>query len=144
MRLYLDTSALVKLYVEEEGSSMIRSAVDQAGLVATSAIAYIEARVAFARRRHEGAVSAGDYRRVIRDLDADWSRYLIVEVTNSLIREGARLVEAHRLRAYDAVHLASAVTVHRRLAELVIFASWDHDLEKVAKREGFELLQPRR
>ncbi|MBI4588220.1 MAG: type II toxin-antitoxin system VapC family toxin [Candidatus Rokubacteria bacterium] len=141
MRLYLDTSALVKLYVDEEGSPMIRSAIEQAGLIATSAIAYIEARAAFARRRHEGGLSAGDYRRIIRDLDADWSHCLIVEVTDPLIREGARLVEAHRLRAYDAIHLASAVTVHRRLAEPVVFASWDLDLEKVARREGFEPLR---
>ncbi|MBI4240535.1 MAG: type II toxin-antitoxin system VapC family toxin [Candidatus Rokubacteria bacterium] len=75
------------------------------------------------------------------NLDADWARYLVVEVTNSLIQEGARLAEAHRLRAYDAVHLASAAFVHRQLAERVVFASWDLNLEKVAKREGFELLR---
>jgi hypothetical protein len=88
MRLYLDTSALVKLYVEEEGSPVIRNSVDQARLIVTSAIAYIETRMAFVRRRQEGGLSAGDYRRIIRDLDDDWSRYLIVEVTDSIIRNG--------------------------------------------------------
>jgi antitoxin (DNA-binding transcriptional repressor) of toxin-antitoxin stability system len=52
--LYLDTSALVKLYVDEEGALAVRHAVDQAELVATSAIAYAEARAAFARRHWEG------------------------------------------------------------------------------------------
>ena len=141
MKLYLDTSALVKLYVDEEGSSIVRSVVDQAELIATSAIAYVEARAAFVRRRHEGGLSAGEYRRIIRDLDADWVRYLVVGVTDSLIRESARLAEAHRLRAYDAVHLASAAAVHGRLAEPVVFASWDLNLEKVAKGEGFEPLR---
>ena len=117
MRLYLDTSALVKLYVDEEGSSVVRSAVDQARQISTSAIAYVEARAAFVRRRHEGGLLAGEYRRIIRDLDDDWARYLVVEVTDSLIRESARLAETHRLRAYDAVHLASATAVHGRLAE---------------------------
>ncbi|MBI4560441.1 MAG: type II toxin-antitoxin system VapC family toxin [Candidatus Rokubacteria bacterium] len=144
MRLYLDTSALVKLYVDEEGSPVVRSAVDQAGLIATSAIAYVEARAAFVRRRHEGGLSAGEYRRVIRDLDADWARYLVVEVTGSLIREAARLAEAHRLRAYDAVYLACAAAVHGRLAEPVVLASWDLDLESVARKERFELLRSRR
>lgn len=144
MTLYLDTSALVKLYVDEEGSPIVRSGVDQAGLIATSAIAYVEARAAFVRRRHEGGLSGGDYRRIIRDLDADWTRYLVAAVTDPLIRESARLAEAHRLRAYDAVHLASAVFVHRRLAEPLVFASWDLGLEKAAKREGLEPLRSRR
>ncbi|MBI4560443.1 MAG: type II toxin-antitoxin system VapC family toxin [Candidatus Rokubacteria bacterium] len=69
---------------------------------------------------------------------------LVVEVTDSLIRESARLAEAHRLRAYDAVHLASAAAVHRRLAEPVVFASWDLGLEKVASKVGFESLRSRR
>lgn len=142
MRLYLDTSALVKLYVDEEGSSLVRSAVDQSTLISTSAIAYVEARAAFVRRRHEGGLSATEYRGIIRDLDADWARYLVVEITDSLIRKGARLTEAHRLRAYDAVHLASAAALHERLAEPVVFASWDLGLEKAAKREGLKPLHP--
>jgi uncharacterized protein with PIN domain len=59
MRLYLDTSALVKLYVDEEGSPFVRSAVERAGVVSTSAITYVEARAAFVRRRHERGLSAG-------------------------------------------------------------------------------------
>ncbi len=48
MILYLDTSALVKLYVSEEGSEIVRGAVESAGRVATSRIAYAEARAALA------------------------------------------------------------------------------------------------
>ena len=141
MKLYLDTSVLVKLYVEEEGAPVVRNAVAQAELVATAAIAYVEARAAFVRRRHEGGLSTAEYRRIIRNVDSDWARYLVVEVTDSLIRDAARLAEAHRLRAYDAIHLASAAAVHDRLAEPIMFASWDAGLEKVARREGFESLR---
>ena len=141
MTLYLDTSALVKLYVEEEGAPVVRNAVAQAELVATAAIAYVEARAAFVRRHHEGGLSTAEYRRVIRALDSDWARYLVVEVVDSLIRDAARLAEVHRLRAYDAIHLASAAAVHGRLAEPVTFASWDAGLEKVARREGLESLR---
>lgn len=144
MRLYLDTSALVKLYAEEEGSPSVRNAVDRATLVATSAIAYVETRAAFVRRRHAGGVSTGDYRAIIRALDADWARYLVVEITGSVIREGARLAERYRLRVYDAVHLAAAGAVHARLAEPVVFAAWDVALEEAARREGLEPFRPRR
>ena len=140
MTLYLDTSALVKLYILEEGTEAVRIAVEGTGLVVTSAIAYVEARAAFARLRREGALSAGHHRRTTRDLDTDWPRYLTIEVVTPIIREAARLAEAHRLRAYDAVHLASAAAAHRRLAGAVVFATWVGPLENAAKREGFRAL----
>ncbi len=144
MRLYLDTSALVKLYVDEGGSPIVRNAVDQAELIATSILSYVEARAAFVRRRHEGGLSAGEYRRIIRDLDSDWGRYMVVEVTESLVRAAARLTEAHRLKAYDALHLASAAVLRGRLAEPFVFASWDLSLERTAKREGLTSLRSQR
>ena len=54
MILYLDTSALVKLYVEEDGSEEVSTAVRDASRVATSAVAYPEARATFARLEREG------------------------------------------------------------------------------------------
>ena len=100
MRFYLDTSALVNLYVvDEEGATTVRTASHEADLLTTSALAYVEARSALARRCHERALSPGEYRRVARDLDEDWPRYLTIQVGERLIREAARLAEQHRLRA---------------------------------------------
>jgi uncharacterized protein with PIN domain len=53
MMLYLDTSALVKLYVDEPLSQELSAALDEAEAVATSLLAYAEARAAFARARAE-------------------------------------------------------------------------------------------
>lgn len=136
MNLYLDTSALVKLYVDEEGSQAARLRVSRARGVATSAIAYVEARAAFARKRRQRGLLPAAHRRIVRAFDADWERYMRLEVTDSLIRDAALLAEAHRLRAYDAIHLASATVLRSRLAEPVLFLSWDEDLESAAQREG--------
>ena len=48
MFLYLDTSSLVKLYVEEEDSAKIADLANASKVAATSIIAYTEARAAFA------------------------------------------------------------------------------------------------
>ena len=118
----------------------MRNASRQAELIATSALAYVEARSAFARRRHEGALSVREQRRIGRNLDNDWPRYLTIEVVESLIREAARLAKGHRLRAYDAIHLASGVAARRGIGRPIVFASWDGALERAAKREGLEIL----
>jgi uncharacterized protein len=60
--LYLDTSSLVKLYVEEAGSATIATLVAEASLVCTSVVAYPEARSALARLRREGGLSTEDYK----------------------------------------------------------------------------------
>ncbi|MGQ0572333.1 MAG: type II toxin-antitoxin system VapC family toxin [Armatimonadota bacterium] len=143
MNLYLDTSALVKLYVNEDGSTPVRQAVDEARLVATSAIAYVEARAAFARRYRERAMSTPDYRRSVRRFNTEWPQYFRLEVTDVLIRSAARAAERYELRAYDAVHLAAALTLKERLSDRVAFACWDVGLEAAARRAGFEQIPGR-
>lgn len=143
MTLYLDTSALVKLYVEEEGSGRVHRALDISDLVATSALALLEARSAFVRRRYEGGLSAAEYGKAVTNLGVDWPRFLLIEVGESLIRLGTKLVETHRLRAYDALHLASAITFQDRLRAPLVFATWDRNLQRVAKREGLAALSQR-
>lgn len=140
MNLYLDTSVLVKLYVSEDGSDVIRSAVGSARLVATSLMAYVEARAAFARRSRERVLQAADHRRIVRSLDTDWAHYLRLELPEMLIQHAARIAETHGLRAYDAVHLASAVTLRERLAAPITFGCWDSKLESQAVRVGLDVL----
>ena len=143
MRLYLDTSALVKLYVEEEGSPLVRKTVEEAETVTTSIIAYVETRAAFARRQREKSISLPDCKRVIRYFERDWDRYLALEATGSLVRRAGKLAEVHKLRAYDAIHLASASIFREKIEDTVSFASWDFQLQAAALREGLDLVNIR-
>ena len=143
MNLYLDTGALVKLYVTEAGSPQCRQAVADARLVVTSVVAYVEARAAFARRRRERELSPSAHRSVVQTLDRDWGRYLRIEAGETLVHDAASLAERHRLRGYDAIHLASAVLLKNRLADTVVFSSWDLALQAAARREGLGRLPSR-
>ena len=71
MILYLDTSALVKLYVDEPGRERVEAAVRNAERIATVRVTYAEARAAFARQRRERAITARDLRTLVRALDED-------------------------------------------------------------------------
>ena len=141
MRLYLDTSALVKLYVEENGSSLVRKWVDDVDTVATSIIAYVEARAAFARQRREKRLSPAAYAGLVKDFEADWDRYVLLAATEPLIKQAGKLAETHALRGYDAIHLVSAKIFRERLSETVCFASWDARLVLAARKEGLAIIR---
>jgi len=109
--LYLDTSALVKLYAEEEGTETVELAVDEAEAVATSVVAYAEARAALARKLREDVFSPEEHSEAVEALGEDWESVYKPEVTEDLVRAAGDLAEAHALRGFDAIHLASALLV---------------------------------
>jgi predicted nucleic acid-binding protein len=133
--VYLDTSSLVKLYVAESDSDNVRAHVDRATVVATSTIAYAEARAALARRRREQALKPAAFAAAKRQLDADWPSYLAVQLTEALCRDAGQLAERYALRGYDGVHLASFLEVARQASPAETeFSSFDERLNGAARR----------
>ncbi|MBU4533226.1 MAG: type II toxin-antitoxin system VapC family toxin [Eubacteriales bacterium] len=140
MIVYLDTSALIKLYVQEIGSKSIRSLVNASSVVATSKVAYVEARAALARAQREGILDENSYHLVVGALKKDWASYLSVEVSEVLITLAGDLAEQHRLRGFDAIHLASAVTIRRQVKRPVIVCCWDTRLWESLRASEFDTL----
>lgn len=138
MILYLDTSALAKLFLNEEGRDRTITAVTAAGKGCTSAVAYVEARSAFARKLREGLLDEVTHERIVRAFDYRWSALLRREVTLSLAREAGELAQRLELRGYDAVHLASALDFQCRYGEIT-FLGFDDRLNDAALEAGLAL-----
>ncbi len=138
MFVYLDTSSLVKLYVEEGGSFKVETLVESAEFTATSIVAYAEARAAFSRRFREKAFTQKEYNLIRKSFDKDWGSYLILNVTGETIRLAGNLAEKHGLRGFDSIHLASAVILRRELFLPVTFSCFDENLQKASEREGLD------
>ncbi len=124
----------MKLYIDEDGAASVREAVERADSVFTVRISYAEARAAFSRQRREGGLTPRELRAVVRKLDQDWSRYGIVEVTESLVRRAGALAERRSLRGYDAIQLAAALEL-RDGGAAVEFACFDARLDRAARSE---------
>lgn len=107
MTVYLDTSHLVKLYVDEPDSDDVQALIGEADVVVTSVLAYPEARATLARRQRERLMTAAEARTAIRQLDADWPQFVAIVCDDELGREAGRLAAVHGIRGADAVHLAS-------------------------------------
>lgn len=128
---YLDTSALVKLYVNEPERAQVVALIGQVGRVVTSVIAYAEARAVFARRLAGGEFTPEQHEQVVSDFDEDWRGVNEVDVTPAVYRRAGDLVVAHpRLRAMDALHLSSALEARRH--DELRFLTYDADLRGAA------------
>ncbi len=122
------------------GSCRLRLHPDADG-VRTTAIAHVEATAALVRMRKGERLTPTQLRRAIDDLGGLWRGIDSHAVTDALLGRAADSVRAHALRAYDAVHLAGALSF--AAGEELEFACWDKDLRDVAKRHGFALIPQR-
>jgi uncharacterized protein len=138
MTVYLDTSSLVKLYVEEAGSDLTTMLIADADVVACSTVTYAECRAALARRRRERTLRASDLSVIIARFDADWHRFVTLDVTNPLAVRAGELADRFNLRGFDAIHLASFELVLDRAGDEddVTFSTADDTLARAARRLG--------
>ena len=140
MILYLDTSALVKLYVREAGSTALRRHAAKAGALATSVVAYAETRAAFVRLKQSGVSSDARHRQRVQQLERDWEALLRVELAPDVLRSTGDLAEIFGLRGFDSIHLASALWLKARVSESVDFAVFDQRLAAAASKAGLTVV----
>lgn len=140
---YLDSSALVKRYADERGSIWIRQITDpDAGnsiLLAEITLAEVAAALAAKQRMSEGSTEEQRARGLSLFLQDCDDRFLLVPVDRTVVDRAVELTQAHSLRGYDAVQLATALTAGAILqAENMpapIFVASDKDLLIAAKAE---------
>ena len=143
--VYLDTSALLKLYVEEDGTERVARAVEEAGdgRAVILDLAPLEARSAVRRRQREGDIADADADRVLRQIEDDAASFLLVQPSSSaVIEEAARQIDRHPLRAYDALQLAGCLVVCDAMPGPLTFVCADARLCEVAAHEGLDVLNP--
>ncbi|CAN5569615.1 type II toxin-antitoxin system VapC family toxin [soil metagenome] len=136
MIVYFDTSAVVKLLVEEDGADLARRAWAAADVVAFSLLVEPEARSALAAAARQNRIDAGQAQTAKSELSWRLMRGARIEVTASICARAGDLADQHALRGYDAVHLASAMAAGPEL----MLASWDRDLRSAAETEGMGLI----
>jgi predicted nucleic acid-binding protein len=138
MILFCDTSALVKFYVAEAQSEALKALVAQAQAVAVCRIAWAESHAALSRRAREVPADAMSIGHVKQALAADWSRYLIVEVTQAVVELAGEFADTFALRGYDSVQLAAAYHAKQVSRLPVCFSCFDVRLNKAAKVLGMD------
>lgn len=139
MILYLDTSSLVKLYVAEAHSDLVRRWTEEAEIVATCRVAYPEMISALNRRYRAGDLGRKDYERILAAFAGEWRRFAAMDFDE--IAAG-HLAAVHGLRGVDAVHLSACKLLQSAEdAPAVAFSSFDEKLNNAAAAEHLTVLR---
>jgi predicted nucleic acid-binding protein len=126
--LYLDASALVKRYVREQGSDLVRNAMSTMEAWAMCRVGFVETI---------GAIARGGEDEDVARAKSDWVGFHVVELSQALTEHAAELGIEHGLRALDAIHLAAALSIGDGKP---IFATWDVRLHRAARGKGLHTL----
>jgi uncharacterized protein len=127
--LYVDSSALIKRYVDEEDSEAAEAILLADQEWVSAQVTLVEVRLALHRRLDE----AGS-RVAVAAFERDWERTLIVAVDDATCRRAAELGIATGARSLDAIHLAAAERAGGRSMPIVTF---DVRLGHAARALGF-------
>lgn len=142
---YLDTSALVKLYVQELGTDVVLSLANDLAddQLAILDLARVEFRSAVRRRERAGDIESAQAFQILAQFDEHVSELYVTQPCNSsVVEEATRLLDHHAVRAYDAVQLAGAITLQSGSLSEMTFVCADKELVKAARIEGLTVMDP--
>jgi uncharacterized protein len=143
---YLETSALVKLYVFEPGTERLVSlAASSVGhRFAILALAQVEFRSAIRRQERGGEISKSEADVLIESFrQHSEGRFVVQPFTDSLLDVALALIDAYPLRGFDAMQLAGYLMLRSVSgAEEPIFVCADRALLSAARNEGCPVLDP--
>lgn len=147
---YLDASAVVKRYSPEVGSSWVRGLSEPAAghVLMLGEITLAEGAAAFAakHRAPSGITQQERDDALALFLSHCATEYELIVINRSIIDRAVSLTQNHKLRAYDAVQLAAALTANDVLVagnlSTLVFVAADNDLLSAARAEGLAADNP--
>ena len=143
---YLETSALVKLYVREPGTDRVLRLASRAAnhRLAVLALAQVEFRSAVRRRQREGDIDKGLANKLIERFGQHLRARFIQQLVNDPVLEQALdLLDRYPLRAYDALQLAGCLVLKSISGgQDPVFVCADRQLIAAAEAEGLAALDP--
>jgi uncharacterized protein len=131
---YLDTSAVVKLFIRENGSDYVSGLIQETGLFATSKICQPEFSAALSKSVRMGICTMDVAEAVRSQFSRIWLSVIKIEVDSSTLEAAADLAWTHGLRGYDAVHLASAVQLSRLMHSPITMLTYDKQLWDISRK----------
>jgi len=130
--LFLDTSALLKRYVTEQGTPLVLELMERDREWVASALTYAETEITFCHLGYDDRMQAEGRGRLAND----WERFRVVPIDGRCLARAAAIGCAHDVRTLDAIHLAAADRLPRPLA----FLTFDRRQAAAAREMGIDVI----
>lgn len=140
MWAYFDSSALVKVYVQESGRAAVLRLLRQHEVIA-SAILLVEIRGALRRRAAENVIESSRLPSALQQFAKDRAQWNLLAVSTEILERAEQLVASHTVRTLDAIHIASAQEFAGRLQAHLPFISADQRQIEAAAAAGLMVQQ---
>jgi predicted nucleic acid-binding protein len=139
LRIFLDTSALAKRYVQESGSEELEELlISITPEIFLSTLAFVEFASAMGRKLWNKEIAEAVVGEAIKELKKDWYEVFVkIPLEDTLAEEAAAIALEYSLKGADAVHLASA-----QAADVELFVASDNKLIRSAKKLGMNSYNP--
>lgn len=137
---YLDTSALVKIFVKETYSEIVRQVYLESDYIAISNMGHVEFHSAIGRLFRENLIDSKQLFDLKNSFNIHWNNYQIIEFNKSIQLRASELLYQTKLRAFDSIYLASAEFLQRTFSKKLKFICFDKRLISAAEILDFELL----
>ena len=136
MILYLDSSALVKRYIAEEGSEQVNGWIHTADAVVTGLITRVEVAAAITRAQRMGILQPDETTLALRLFRSEWESLQRLPINENTVVRADYLACEHNLRGYEALQLSCALIWQEALGIAIILASFDGQLIQAAREVG--------
>lgn len=132
---YLETSALLRVLLEQGEGEEILAHLNRADLLLTSRLTRIECERALLRLAIDRAATPEALSRVEQEMMALFDRMEVLEISAEVAELAGRIAPASPLRSLDAIHLATW-QIARRLAPELHLLTADRRLAAAAGVEA--------
>lgn len=144
LRFFFDTSVLIKLYHEENGTAFLdQLLIEQQPIIVISDLSIIEMISALARKVRTQDITPETFEQVVNTFEKDVPAFERLTLDQAVQNRAIALLKKHSLeqglRALDALQLASALIGNEK-TPLDKFIAADKTLVNVAKKEALSAL----
>ena len=143
MKLFLDSSALAKLWLQEEHSEAVLQEFHHAEARCASVLALVEVRSTLGRVRRERRLSVEWLAKIEAAAMEDFAIITTIDIDAGLATDAGILAARHGLKSLDALHLATALAlVADQPDEGWTFVTYDTQLATAACSELLPVWPP--
>ncbi len=126
MTIYYDSSALLKIYIEEEYSDFIRQFISKHQINYISTLSYVELHSVFSRLVNSSQITNDELVFLKASFNNDFNIFRQIPIDNRILKLAAELTYLTNLRALDSIHLATLNYLKSITYEELLFGCFDN------------------